>query len=307
MAGATGDGRVKVLFIAGLPHTGSTILANILGEVEGFFAAGELVYLGESLELNGLCSCGKPTAECEIWSNVVRRAFRDERDAIERMRPERSWLVARQLPSLMLQERHENERLNRYRQALGDVCRATAEVTDARVVIETTKRPSFGRLLASAPGLDVRVVHLIRDPRALVHSWARVGQWGAGPLEIGATFSVWHELTRRWHGGNGHYLPVRYEDFMHRPRDVIQQIVEHMDEAPRELPFEDDRTVRLQPNHVCSGNQNRFRHGLIELRSDDEWKTRVSRPAALAVMTTSWPLRRKWGYRLRERDASRAA
>src|SRR3989440_13097867 len=90
MAGATEDGRTKVLFIAGLPHTGSTILANILGEVEGFFAAGEPVYLGEALELNGLCSRGKPTAECEIWSDVVRRAFRDERGAIERMRPPRA-------------------------------------------------------------------------------------------------------------------------------------------------------------------------------------------------------------------------
>ena len=37
--------RVKVLYIVGMGRSGSTILANSLGEVDGFFSAGEICYM----------------------------------------------------------------------------------------------------------------------------------------------------------------------------------------------------------------------------------------------------------------------
>lgn len=39
--------EVKVLYIAGWGRSGSTILDNVLGQVEGFFSGGELSYLWE--------------------------------------------------------------------------------------------------------------------------------------------------------------------------------------------------------------------------------------------------------------------
>ena len=36
---------VKVLYVAGLGRSGSTILANTLGQVEGFFSGGELNFI----------------------------------------------------------------------------------------------------------------------------------------------------------------------------------------------------------------------------------------------------------------------
>ncbi|MBA3432215.1 MAG: hypothetical protein H0U16_12145, partial [Actinobacteria bacterium] len=50
---------LKVLFIMGWTRSGSTILDNLLGEVEGFFSTGELHYLWRRGLLEGrLCSCG---------------------------------------------------------------------------------------------------------------------------------------------------------------------------------------------------------------------------------------------------------
>ena len=37
-----GDGRIRVLFVMGHGSSGTTILGNTLGEVDGFFHAGEL-------------------------------------------------------------------------------------------------------------------------------------------------------------------------------------------------------------------------------------------------------------------------
>ena len=39
--------RRRVLYILGWGRSGSTVLGNILGEVDGFFCAGELHYLWE--------------------------------------------------------------------------------------------------------------------------------------------------------------------------------------------------------------------------------------------------------------------
>jgi hypothetical protein len=41
------DGRIKVLYIAGFGRNGSTILGNILGELDGFFHGGELNFVWE--------------------------------------------------------------------------------------------------------------------------------------------------------------------------------------------------------------------------------------------------------------------
>src|ERR1700684_4694430 len=64
-----------VIYIAGTGRSGSTVLANILGEVEGLFAAGEVRYLWQrGLKEGRLCGCGLPVRECPVWSRVLAMA-----------------------------------------------------------------------------------------------------------------------------------------------------------------------------------------------------------------------------------------
>jgi hypothetical protein len=68
--------RVKVLSIVGSGRSGTTVLAAILGEVAGFFDAGELHWVwGRSLVEQRPCGCGRPPAKCPIWSRVVEGVF----------------------------------------------------------------------------------------------------------------------------------------------------------------------------------------------------------------------------------------
>ena len=67
---------VKVLYLAGPTRSGSTILSNILGEIDGFFNAGQIFELWDKgLAENGLCGCGQQLTTCEIWSTVFKKAF----------------------------------------------------------------------------------------------------------------------------------------------------------------------------------------------------------------------------------------
>ena len=74
---------VKVLYVAGLGRSGSTILANTLGQVEGFFSGGELNFIWKhALIENRLCGCGKPSGECEFWGPVFDGEFGGQRFAL---------------------------------------------------------------------------------------------------------------------------------------------------------------------------------------------------------------------------------
>ncbi len=68
--------RVKVLYILGAGRSGSTLLSNILGQLDGFQSVGELFYLWENgLLKGGLCGCGEPVLQCPFWSEVLSQSL----------------------------------------------------------------------------------------------------------------------------------------------------------------------------------------------------------------------------------------
>jgi hypothetical protein len=78
-------GRAQVVLLAGLPHGGTTITNILLGQHPAVFSAGDLERFPDK-QLNHLCSCGEPAAECPFWLEIRRRfaAFAG-RDELRRM------------------------------------------------------------------------------------------------------------------------------------------------------------------------------------------------------------------------------
>ncbi len=68
--------RVKVLYFAGSGRSGTTIINNIIGQLDGAFAAGELRFLWDrGVVENRLCGCGRPFHDCPTWTTVMKTAF----------------------------------------------------------------------------------------------------------------------------------------------------------------------------------------------------------------------------------------
>ena len=304
------DRKIKVLYIAGFGRSGSTILDNLLGQVDGFFSAGELCYMwDQDLAENGLCGCGHPLKECEVWGKVLADDGVAGIDAREMARLERGGVRTRHLPLALLPRGRKvlASRLAGYAANLGEVYRAIQRTTGARVIVDSSKNPLYGRVLGTIPSIDLYVVHLVRDPRAAAYSWSRKklqpdrGELGYmdqhAPAKSSLLWTLWNAASGAfWRRVPGRYLALRYEDFVADPSEALTRALKLVGEGGADLPFVSGSAVELGVSHTVAGNPNRFTTGKIELRLDDEWKGRMRlRDRALVTLLTL-PLLKRYGY-----------
>jgi len=311
-----GEARpVKVLYVAGLGRSGSTILANTLGQVEGFFSGGELNFIWKhALIENRLCGCGKPSQECEFWGPVFDGEFggQSEELAREMMRLQYSGARTRHIP-MMLTERGRQKiraRLGKFLDNTGRLYRAIQSVSDSRVVVDTSKEPAYGYALGMVPGLDLRVLHLIRDPRAAAYSWTkkkrqpdsteREFMHQKSPTQSAVLWDAWNAaIEALWRQMPPRYLRLRYEDFVADPRRSFEEILELTGEEDAQLPLVGERDVKLGISHTVSGNPNRFDTGTVELRQDRAWQKQMKPRDRALVTALTLPLLTRYHYSVR--------
>jgi len=305
-----GTEPVHVLYIAAKGRSGSTILGCILGAVEGFTYIGETQLGFFDLGAERLCGCGVPVAACPTWQAVSRHAGRplfEQHDGYRGLRTRHlpaallgaeAWLRAR-----VADELREGERL----------CRAVRAASGARVIVDSSKPPSWGLMLGLMPSVVLHVVHLVRDPRAVAYSWTKdrpkpdrpgsrtVPQRPAVSAVTWTISNLWAEVC--WRRSTGGRLRLRYEDFAAHPRAAIAAVVGLTGVGPARLPFVDERTVDLPPDHAAAGNGARMARGLVAIRPDEEWRSALPAGARRRVAALTHPLRRRYGYARRATTA----
>lgn len=73
---------VRLLYLAGIGRSGSTLLERLLGEVPGVCSLGEVTHLWRRGVLrNERCGCGTPFLDCPFWRKVGESAFGGWRSA----------------------------------------------------------------------------------------------------------------------------------------------------------------------------------------------------------------------------------
>jgi hypothetical protein len=309
---------VKVLYVVGLGRSGSTILSNSLGQIGGYFSAGELNFIWRhNVMENRLCGCGRPFRECPVWTKVMEEAFggMDGVDPREMMRLQSLGTRTRHIP-LMLTARGDRalkERLEKllisYRRLYG----ALGSVTGSRVIVDSSKEPAHGYAMSLVPDLDFYVLHLIRDPRAAAYSWLkkkpqpdseeREFMHRKSPAESAILWDTWNASAQTlWRRTPEKYLRLRYEDFVTDPRRSFDPILRLLGEESAEPPLASDREVKLGVSHTVSGNPNRFETGAVELRPDHEWISKMNPRDRALVTALTLPLLPYYGYPLMPRS-----
>ena len=295
----------RVLYVAGTGRSGSTLLARILDRADGVFAAGELRYVWQrGLVEDRLCGCGEPFSRCPFWQAVMQRAYGGRPlDARAVIATQRALTRLRQVPRILTVGGPEAPA--GYLETLSRLYRAVAEVSGCEVVVDSSKLPSYGFVLAQVPGLDVRVVHLVRDPRGAAHSWRSPkpqpdggGMQRMSVLKSSSLWLAWNASAPVLFRGRAGYLSVRYEDLVARPRDVVEEILAFTDRPGDDTPIVGERTVSLGRSHTVAGNPNRLESGPVQLREDQTWTTALGRPQRVLVTAMTTPLLGRFDYPL---------
>jgi hypothetical protein len=310
---------LKVLSIVGAGRSGTTVLASILGEVAGFASAGELRWLWErGVVARRPCGCGALPAQCEVWGPVLTKTLQTA-DPVEQITLAQKIMAAldelgsrrnrlRVLRSVDggLREWTALQEVRRYTAA---ATRAFAEQSAARVIVDTSKRPQDAAVFAGLDDVDHYVLHLVRDPRAVVHSWRRAKTFSVdGQTRTMGTRSL-PSTVRRWVDNclsaevlrrrlpRDRWLFLSYEDFARDPQPAADSIMSLVGESGHP-PFQDRDTVLLHPNHIVAGNPSRFVTGSVTIRPDDEWRSSMARRDQRLVELATLPLMLRYGYRL---------
>jgi hypothetical protein len=300
------EDKVKVLYIAGHERSGTTLLQNVLGQLDGFFAAGELRRLWDrGLIQNRHCRCGVPFQECDVWRRILDEGFGGaeliEPHEVTRLR---NRIRNRHFPLALLpwSERLFRLRLGDLPQHLSKLYRAIRFSTDSRVIVESSGSPTYAHALGMVPEIDLYVVHLVRDPRGVQYSLLKRKTQGGRYLKHNSIKGAlaWDALNlateTMWRGSPHRYLRLRFEDFVREPQETIEHILGMIQERVERFPLSGKNKAELGPTHGVGGSPSGLDTGTVELRLDEAWIVKMKPSDKVVTTTLTWPLLLRYGY-----------
>ena len=299
---------MRVMYVVGLGHSGSTILDTVLGNHPKMESFGELSELDRAWLTGTRCACRNTAPTCPFWIAVHRewadRLGRDPaeghhalRHTFERLH---SW------PRLMLAQRRPGAAFQRYARSTRALFESIQELTNADVMVDSSKMPGRAFALSIVPGIELYLIHLVRDPRGVAWSMQKVRERDR-ELRRGAARSLWFTVFYWWLVNRvaehvSRRLPpdrvlfLRYEDFVGAPDRALDRIgrMVGLDMTELKAAVADRRPMAVK--HTIEGNRLRFANQ-VRLRGEDrEWTTCLS-PGRRGVVETLLASRmRRYGY-----------
>ncbi len=303
---------MKVLYIGGTGRTGSTLLDRALGSAPGWFSGGELAFIWRhGLVAGGLCDCGDELRICSVWAPILKQAAASDSIVAERMVElrRRFWSVHMPLLALPGEKERRLDRLEEFPSVIESLYRSAGDVTGCRVLVDSSKEPHYSMILKERTELDVRFLHLVRDPRAVGYSWTRkrsekghrdaVDMEQRGPLRSSLYYTVSNLAAERfWREEPGSYMLLRYEDLVADPTLWLKRIAEFMDEELDLAGVIDETVFTPRPTHKVWGNPNRFDGTPRPIRLDDAWKSDQGWATSLLLSVVNAPIASHYGYRI---------
>jgi hypothetical protein len=292
------DGELTLVFIMGDVRSGSTVLSVVLGNHPQIESVGELprwpAFRGCPKEGN------QKVEDHEFW-RLVREAYSDPgppfdfsrlatvEEAVEAHHNFWKLLLGRLDPALEAE----------YKQHLLRLLEAIRSVSDKNVILDSAKKPARAYMLLRCPGLRVRIIHLVRDPRGSLWSQMKrdVEQKHKRPYVALLHYSIKNTMSEivRISAPSDTVLRVRYEDLALQPVREFERIGRFMDLSMEPVIARLEAGQPFAVPHLIDGNRIR-REQQIQLQLDGEWQERLSRKHRLLSALLTFPLFVAYGY-----------
>lgn len=322
----------RMAYILAASHSGSTLLSMLLGSHPQIATIGEMNLSPRAMgDLDRYrCSCGQFIRQCDFWQRVSEGMARrgvvfDLACAGTDYRGVESRYAQRLLRPMHRGRALECIRdaglsvLPAWRAGLAEIHRQNAalaatiaELAGALLVVDSSKVGLRLKYLLRNPDLDVKVIRLIRDGRAVALTYMdpagfadatdpsrRAG--GSGGDRRGERLSM-HQAAYQWRRcmeeaehvlrrlDRSRWIEVRYEDYCRQPDATLECLHRFLGVEPGRQP-KDFRSVE---QHVV-GNGMRL-DTTSEIRLDERWREVLTAEQLRTFDAVAGDLNRRHGY-----------
>lgn len=318
--------RLTILYIASDVRSGSTLLDNLLGNHPDISGIGEVRHIYSFLhqgeygsEVSWKCTCGKELASCPVWVQTKKNYEMNTGQPfgefdIKIGYPQRgklyhawmwlSFLASRkELKRKLLDKAYQPQRMVEIGQEAHAIIQGFADSVSTSIIVDSSKRASqlYALLKAKPNWVDLKVIHLVRDGRAVLYSkMARANQYRDSKTEFHlfpATRSwVYHNLKIQ---SLLKLLPpedsirVRYEDLCLDPPGTLQRICANL-----RIKFHPDMLhLSREGKHNVGGSPHRYQWDpKTPIQLDTRWKDNLPLRFRFLYWLLSGPLHKYYGY-----------
>ena len=183
-------------------------------------------------------------------------------------------------------------------------------VSGKPILVDSSTVPAQAFVLSMTPGIDLYVVHLVRDGRGVIASLKKTFKkdiqagimWDHKGRPMWKSVIRWivQNLVTEWvcaQLGPKKTMRLRYEDFVADPEGALERIGSLIGLDLTEVADAASSGKPMHAGHNVGGNRTK-KSGTITLRPDEqEWRTALSpREQRLSWASMGW-LMRRYGYK----------
>ncbi|MEM7431453.1 MAG: sulfotransferase [Pseudomonadota bacterium] len=211
---------MKVIAISGSGRSGSTLLSLLLSQDPQVFNLGQSRHLWRAWLADAPCTSGTTVQNSSVYSTLktldlltmpaAEKAFL--KDAA-RMK---NWNDDAALSRL---KSHHDAFLALTHIMLGRV----ADATGAHIFIDSSKAPEVALAFSLLPGVELYVLNLVRDPRAVATSWYRKKKSISQAIRNARDWPARQRRLDHWSLGERR-LTLRYEDLAANPEASLDKV-----------------------------------------------------------------------------------
>ncbi len=320
----------RLVYLLAASHSGSTLTAMVLGAHPEVCTVGELKWTSMGNVDQYRCSCGELIASCGFWrdvtSGMAKRGFdfdiahartdlRADATPFERklLRPlHRGPFTEALRDAALLASPGWRGRLRGHQARNLALAQTVLELSGKKVIVDSSKIGLRLKYLSRTPGLDVKVIRVVRDGRAVALTYTDPAQFadardprlkggGSGASRDHQRLSM-EAAAREWRRSNeeaaevlkqfdsSRWMQVHYEQLCGDPEGTLRRMFAFIgvDPAAARLDF------RNTAHHVV-GNGMRL-DTQSEIRIDERWRQALNPSELHTFASVAGSLNRRLGY-----------
>lgn len=284
--------KIKLIYILGLGHSGSTLLDLILGMHNQIESLGEINYFNKYISGNLNCSCGKRINECDYWVKILNIYLNKMKEYeikdIHDLTPISGLSVFSKISRMFfLKKAFNSKQLEEFGLKNYILFQSILENRKKNIILDSSKNSGRLVFLKETNLFSIKVIYLFREGQATLESLKRKANdpkreyaFYPGPFRATISFMksslINNEICSRYFDKKDIYR-LTYENLTKNFSSELKNLCYFIgiNYPEEDFNYIYKNGIKKQRNHNIGGNRLRFSK-INKIRYINKWKKNLS-------------------------------